>query len=335
MINIAVVGTGAWGLNLVRNFANLPEANLYACCDLDKNRLEKVKRNRPKTITTSNIDDILTDSKADGVVIATSAATHFKLAEKSLLHDKHTFVEKPLTLNVQEAEKLIQLAEEKSKILMVGHLLEYHPAVDKLKELIKSGELGDIYYLYSQRLNLGKIRQDENALWSFAPHDISVILYLLEEEPDDVSARGESYLQERIEDVVFVNLHFASGAMAQIQLSWLDPHKVRKTTIVGSKKMVVFDDMESMEKVKIYDKGITKSGAVVSYGESLTLRFGDIYIPRINMSEPLTIECQHFIDCIQENKTPKSDGKDGLRALKVLAAAQKSLDRGGMPIKCK
>ncbi len=266
-------------------------------------------------------------------MIATSAKTHYELVKKALLHDKHVYVEKPFTLNVTEAEELVKLAEEKDKILMVGHLLEYHPAVEKLKELIDNGELGKIYYLYSQRVNLGKIRQDENALWSFAPHDISIILYLLGTEPVNISARGNAYLQDKIEDVVFMSLYFPGRVMAHFHLSWLDPHKIRKLTIVGSEKMAVFDDMESEEKVRIYDKGVTrKNKDFVSYDEFLTLRFGDIFIPHITMAEPLKRECQHFLNCIKENKAPRSDGRDGLRVVKVLAAAQKSLERGGEPV---
>jgi len=334
MINIAVLGLGYWGPNLARNFDKLDDSNLYACCDLDNRNLDVLKDSYPKTRFSKDFNEVITDAKVDAVVIATSARTHYALAKKALLQGKHIYVEKPFTLDVAEAKELVELANKKDKKLMVGHLLEYHPAVEKLKELIDNGELGDIYYLYSQRTNLGKIRQDENALWSFAPHDVSVILYLLGTEPIDVSVRGNAYLQDKIEDVVFVNLYFPKRVMAQLQLSWLDPHKIRKFTIVGSKKMVVFDDMESEEKLKIYDKGVTRNDKhFVSYDEFLTLRFGDVLMPHIAMTEPLTRECQHFLDCIKDNKTPRSDGMDGLRVVKVLSAAQKSLAQGGVPIK--
>ena len=334
MINVAVVGLGHWGPNLARNFDKLVDSNLYACCDLNDGNLETIKANYPRTKFSKDFDEIIDDPKIDAVVIATSAETHYELAKKALLKNKHVYVEKPFTLNVAAAEELVELAKKKDKRLMVGHLLEYHPAVEKLKELIDNGELGNIYYLYSQRVNLGKIRQDENALWSFAPHDISVILYLLGTEPVNVSVRGNGYLQDKIEDVVFVSLYFPNRVIAQLHLSWLDPHKIRKLTIVGSEKMVVFDDMESEEKIRIYDKGVTKNNKYfLSYDEFLTLKFGDILIPHITMSEPLKRECQHFLNCIKENKTPRSDGKDGLRVVKVLDAAQKSLDRGGEPIK--
>jgi predicted dehydrogenase len=213
---------------------------------------------------------------------------------------------------------------------MVGHLLLYHPAVTYLKELVQSGELGDVFYIYSQRVNLGKIRQDENALWSLAPHDISVILHLFEELPVSVSARGESYLQSGVPDVVFVNMKFPNRRMAQIQVSWLDPHKVRKITVVGSKKMVDFDDTESVEKLRIFDKGVS-GVSYDSYGDSITIRFGDIRIPHISMTEPLRAECQHFIDCILQDKRPLSDGADGARVVSILETAQRSMDNDGKP----
>ena len=226
-------------------------------------------------------------------MLAVPATQHFEAAKQALEAGKHVFVEKPITLNVRDARDLVELSEQTGRFLMVGHLLEYHPAVQMLKELIQTGELGEVYYLYSQRVNLGIIRQDENALWSFAPHDVSTVLYLLGQEPDSVSARGECYLQEGIEDVVFVNLHFTDGKMAQLQLSWLDPHKIRKLTIVGSRKMVVFDDAESAEKVRIYDKSAERRD-YVSYGDAISLRFGDVVIPHLEMIEPLMLECQHF-----------------------------------------
>jgi predicted dehydrogenase len=215
--------------------------------------------------------------------------------------------------------------------LMVGHLLEYHPVVHRLKSLIGSGELGPIYYIYSQRVNLGRIRGDENALWSFAPHDISQILFLLGMEPSNVSARGQSYVQEGIEDVVFLSLFFDNRIMAHIHLSWLDPHKVRRTTIVGQKKMAVFDDTETTEKLRIYDNHAEMTPAK-SYGEAIQVRFGDILIPRVEMAEPLKLECQHFIECVRDRATPISDARDGLRVIRIIEAAQRSLEKDGMPV---
>jgi predicted dehydrogenase len=227
---------------------------------------------------------------------------------------------------------LIRIAEREKRILMVGYLLKYHPVVNRLKHLIDSGELGDVYYIYNQRVNLGAVRNDGNALWYFAPHDISAILYLLDKEPTDVTARGQCYLQPGIEDVVFLTLNFAGKSMAHIHVSWLDPHKIRKITVVGSKKMAVFDDLESTEKLKIYDKSAEQNADYNTFAESITLRFGDITIPHLKMDEPLRLECQHFLDCIRERRQPLSDGRDGLRVVKVLDAAQRSLQSNGIPV---
>ena len=332
MINLAIVGLGYWGPNLLRNFDKLKDCEVKICCDLNKGNLLRIKEEYSHIVVTKDYKDLVEDTELEAIVIATSASTHYSLAKEALLHGKHVLVEKPFTLNLEHATELIQFAEKTGCKLMVGHLMEYHPAIEKLKEIIQSGELGEIYYLYSQRVNLGKIRQDENALWSFAPHDLSIIMYLLETEPEYVSAQGQAYLQENTEDVVFATLRFPGKVMAHIQLSWLDPHKIRKMTIVGCQKMVVFDDMAGGEMIKIYDRGVVNAH-FVPFGESLSLRFGDVSIPYIEMTEPLKLECQHFLDCIKNNETPRSDGKDGLRVVKVLKAAQRSLDKGGLPIR--
>jgi predicted dehydrogenase len=215
---------------------------------------------------------------------------------------------------------------------MVGHLLEYHPVVRRLRAMIQSGELGEVYYIYTQRVNLGRIRGDENALWSFAPHDLSQIMYILGMEPTDVSARGQSFIQDGIEDVVFLSLFFENRIMAHVHLSWLDPHKVRKTTIVGTHKMAVFDDTEASEKLKIYNNH-AEVPTIRNYGDSIQVRFGDILIPRVDMSEPLKIECQHFLECVQKRSTPLSDAYDGLRVIRILEAAQQSMEQDGVPVK--
>lgn len=332
-VKVATIGAGGWGKNLVRNFYQIGGADLSYVCDLDEGVLAKAELQYPGVKVSASVEDALADSEVQAVVIATPAVTHYEMAKKALQAGKHVFVEKPMTLKVRDARDLAATVEKTGLKLMVGHLLEYHPAVETLREMVVSGELGEIFYAYSQRVNLGVIRKDENALWSFAPHDISVILYLFDTEPETVCARGESYLQQGIEDVVFVNMRFADGKMAQMQLSWLDPHKIRKTTIVGSKKMVVFDDMESAEKVKVYDKGVSGGGEIISYAESFALRTGDIYIPHIKMVEPLRTECEHFIDCIRTDRQPRSDVQDGLRVVEVLAAAQESLSSGGVPVR--
>jgi predicted dehydrogenase len=331
MVGIAVVGAGAWGKNHIRVFSEIPNVHLKYICDSDPSRLTKLQKSYTQTKMVEKLSPILQDPEIKGIVITSSAISHFPLAKESLLVGKDVLVEKPMALNVKDADELVRIAEEKSRILMVGHLLIYHPVVDLLKEMIASGELGKIHYIYTQRVNLGVIRQDENALWSFAPHDLSVILELLNERPVVVSAHGESYIQKNIEDVVFLSLHFSDGKMANIHLSWLDPHKVRKITIVGSKKMVVFDDMEASEKLKIYDKGVG-SLSYDSYGEYLSLRFGDITIPNIKMVEPLRAEAEHFIRCIESKEKPKTGGRDGLEVVKILVAAQQSLGQKGFPV---
>jgi predicted dehydrogenase len=331
-IGIAVVGTGDWGANLVRNFGALPGARLVALCDTDPKRLNATVAKYPGTRGVTDPNDVATDPEIQGVVIAAPAVHHYAIAQRMLEAGKDVYVEKPLTLEVGHAETLVKLARDKQRILMVGHLLLFHPAVKYLKDLVTRGELGDLHYLYSQRVNLGKVRKDENAMWSFAPHDLSVILHLLDEEPVDVSARGSAFLQNGIEDVVFMDLRFPKGRQAHVHVSWLDPHKLRKFTVVGSKKMVVFDDMEASEKIRIYDKGVNRQGEVVSYGDALTVRSGDILLPQISLQEPLRIECQHFVDCIRDRTKPLTDGADGLKVVKVLAAAQESLESGGIPV---
>ena len=329
-LNVACVGAGYWGKNLVRVFHGLQNVRLKTVCDREAKIRASVRELYQDVDVVAEFGDVLKDDEIDAVVLAIPAVHHYETACQVLDSGKHVYVEKPMTMDVAEAEQLVQLADAQDRVLMVGHLLEYHPAVEMLKRLIVDGELGEIYYLYAQRLNLGIVRQDENALWSFGPHDVSVVLHLLDQEPESVSARGEGYLQSGIEDVVFVNLHFADGKMAQLQMSWLDPHKVRKLTIVGSKKMAVFDDMESVEKVRIYDKA-AELDDYESYGEAITLRFGDVLIPHINMAEPLKLECQHFADCVIKQKIPRSDGTDGYRVVRVLNAAQESMKRRGAP----
>jgi predicted dehydrogenase len=331
-IGIAVVGTGDWGANLVRNFARLPGARLLALCDADPARLAKASGQVSGVRAMTDVGEVCAADDVQAAVVSASAVSHHPLARRLLEAGKDVYVEKPLALQVDHAEELVRIARERGRILMVGHLLIYHPAVQYLKRLVDTGELGQVYYLYSQRVNLGKVRRDENALWSFAPHDLSVILHLLGEEPEDVVARGSAFLQGKVEDVVFVDLRFRGGRMAHVHVSWLDPHKLRKFTVVGSQKMAVFDDMEASEKVRIYDKGVDRVGEVVSYGDALTVRSGDILIPKISLQEPLTLECRHFVECVRDRRPPLTSGEDGLRVVKVLAAAQASLEQGGAPV---
>jgi predicted dehydrogenase len=332
MLQVAVVGVGGWGKNLARNYYQIPECSLRYICDLDQKKLEQLRSQLPGTTPTTRFEDLLEDAELQAIVIATTAATHYRLCRAALQAGKDVYVEKPFVLALSEGEELIELAAREGRILMVGHLLEYHPVINRLKRMIDSKELGDIYYIYSQRVNLGTVRNDENALWNFAPHDISSVLYLLGLEPSDVAARGQSYLQPGIEDTVFLTLNFNGRSMAHIHVSWLDPHKIRKITIVGSKKMAVFDDIESTEKLKIYDKSAEQNVSYNSFAEYVTLRFGDITIPHLKVEEPLRLECQHFLDSLRERRQPLSDGADGLRVLRILEAAQRSLKANGMPI---
>jgi len=332
MATLAVIGAGNWGKNLVRNFAALPDAELKYVCDLSETVRATMARQVPQATITDNADTVLTDSAVEAVVIAVDAPYHYELAKAALQAGKHTYVEKPLTLEGAQAEELADLADAKGRKLMVGHLLEYHPAVEFLKAALDAGELGDPLYLYFQRLNLGIVRKQENAWWSLAPHDVSVACYLFDAEPVSVSASGHAYLQDGVEDVVFANLKFADGRMAHIHVSWLDPHKIRRCTLVGSQKMVVFDDMQAAEKVRVYDKGADVQRSVDSYVEAITLRTGEIRIPKIPAGEPLRTECQHFLDAIANDTTPRSDGRDGVRVVKVLEAGGQSLARGGEPV---
>jgi predicted dehydrogenase len=323
-INIGVVGLGYWGPNLARNFAAIEDCHLTWGCDERPELRERWQAAYPATRFTGNLDDLLEDPSLDAIALATPVPTHGPLAERVLRAGKHCFVEKPLAYTVEDAERAVAAADEAGRTLMVGHLLVYHPGVDKLKEIAESGELGDIHYIYSQRLNLGQLRRDENALWSLGAHDVSVILHLAGEGPSLVEARGEAYTNPGVEDVVFAFLRFPSGIAAHLHMSWLDPHKTRAFTVVGSKRMATFDDMELERKVTVYDKGFDEDAS--SYGEYIT-RSGDIRSPRIANREPLRLECEHFIHSLRTGETPRSDGEAGLRVVRVLAELEASLRR--------
>jgi len=318
-----VVGLGYWGPNLARNFDALPGSELRWCCDARDDVRARHQAAFRSTRFTDSLEDLLGDPDLDAIVLATPVPTHAELAVRVLEAGKHCFVEKPLAQSVVDAERAVEAAETAGRVLMVGHLLQYHPGVHKLKDLADAGELGDIHYIYSNRLNLGQLRADENALWSLGAHDISVILHLAGEEPFELAARGESYMREGIEDVVFAFLRFPSGLAAHMHLSWLDPHKERRFTVVGSKRMATFDDMELERKVTVYDKGFDPHST--NCGEYIT-RAGDIYSPRLPNAEPLRLEAQHFVDCIVERRSPVSDGASGLRVVRVLELLQEQLD---------
>ncbi len=332
MLRVGVIGAGAWGKNHVRTFNNLDRARLVAVADGSAKVRAGVTQGYPGVAVHEDGQALIDSAEIDALVIATPAPTHAALAKAALAAGKHVLVEKPLALTRADAQAVVAAAEESGKVLMVGHLLLYHQAVLYLKSLVDSGELGKPLYVYCERVNLGVIRQEENALWSLGPHDLSVADFLLGDRAVDVTARGADFLQDGIHDVVFANVRYASGAVANIHVSWLDPHKSRRVVLVGDKKMAVFDDMAGQEKVKIYDKGAQRVPAAVGYGEHLTVRSGDILIPKIPMSEPLKDEVNHFVDCILEGKTPRTDGQNGLDVVEMLAAAQRSLESGGVPV---
>lgn len=332
MIRLGIIGVGGWGKNLLRNFQEQPEAEVVIASDLVESRLNVARTKYPNMAITDDYRQILQDSAIQGVVVATPGGTHFRIVRDCLQAGKDVFVEKPMALTGRDCRELCELAAEKDLILMVGHLLLYHPGVIKLKDELQADTIGDLYYLYSQRVNLGKIRRSENSLWTFAPHDISVALYLIGFDPLAVSAHGESYIQEGVADVVFATITFPGKVLAHIHVSWLDPHKVRRITIVGSKKMMVFDDMESSEPIKIYDKGVPEAIQYDTYGEYLHLRYGDVQIPWVKAGEPLKVETGHFIECVKERKTPLTDGWNGLKVVRVLEAAQQSLEAGGVTV---
>jgi predicted dehydrogenase len=319
-----VVGLGYWGPNLARNFDRLPGAELAWVCDGSAEVLERVAAGFPKARTAAGLDELLGDPELDAVIIATPVPTHHSLAEQVLAAGKHCFVEKPLAQSAADAERVVEAAREAGRVLMVGHLLEYHPGLERLGEIAAAGELGDIHYIYGNRLNLGKLRAEENALWSLGAHDVSVVLRLAGEEPYECTAVGESYMRDGVEDVVFCFMRFPSGLAAQLHLSWLDPHKERRFTVVGSKKMATFDDMEVERKLTVYDKGFDED--FTSYGEYIA-RSGDVHSPQVPNDEPLRIECAHFVDCVRDGVTPRSDGESGLRVVRVLEELQSSLDR--------
>ena len=323
-MRVGLAGLGYWGPNLARNFDDLAE--LTWLCDLSADLLDQFGARYPGARMTSRFEDLLEDDSLQAVVVATPVTTHYELARQALEGGKHVFVEKPPALSASEADELVALAEERNLVLLPGHLLLYHPAVTKLKELIESGELGDVLYLYGNRQNLGQIRKDENALWSLGVHDLSVILYLLEEEPIEAVAHGNAFLNPGVEDVVFCYLRFPSGKIAHMHLSWLDPHKMRKITVVGRDKMVVFDDMELERKITVYEKA-PEEPPPGTYGEWQT-RTGDIYSPKIASDEPLRLECAHFLRLTTNGPDGHREALDGLRVVRALDRLTESLRAG-------
>jgi predicted dehydrogenase len=325
MTKVGMIGAGRWGFNWVRTLATLPDVELRWCCDVSPVSLENVRGQFPQVQITTRLDDLLDDATLDAVVIATIAPTHFEVAQRALLAGKHVLIEKPMTLTAADADALTELAERRRRVLMVGHLLEYHPVVRHIRHMIDTGELGDVSYLVSQRLNLGTIRGDENAWWSLAPHDVSVANRLFGAAPLSVQCRGQCIVRPGVEDVVFATLEYPGGRLAQFHVSWLDPHKSRTLTVVGSRKMAVFDDTAA-QKLVVHDKGFAHTG------DRVTLRQGGIEVPAVAAAEPLALEAQHFVDCIRSGRRPISDGESGTQVVSVLEYGQRSLALGGQVV---
>lgn len=322
-VRVAVAGLGYWGPNIARNMAAIAGCEVRWLCDASPQARERIAPAFPTARLTGELQEVLADEQVDAVVLATPVPTHAELAVAVARAGKHCFVEKPLATSAADAQTAVAAAERAGRILMVGHLLEYHPAVERLKDLIDSDELGGLYYIYGNRLNLGKLRKDENALWSLGAHDVSVALHLIGEEPVECEAKGAAYVREDVQDVVFCFLRFPSGVVAHLHLSWLDPHKERRMTVVGSRRMATFDDMLIEGKLTVYDKGFDEDTR--SWGEYIA-RSGDAFSPQIPNFEPLRLECEHFIDCIRTGATPRSDGHSGLRVVRVLERLQRSLE---------
>jgi len=330
MIGIAVVGCGYWGPNLLRNLKRLGECDVKTICDVDADRLADMKRLYPGIETTDDFERLIGDDRVDAVVIATPTRFHFDMGKRSLLAGKHTFIEKPMSVSAGQCAELIAAAERMKVTLMVGHTFVYSCPVRKIKQIIDSGELGDVQYISSRRLNLGLFQKDINVAWDLAPHDISIILYILGEMPRFVACQGKSHVAAGVEDVTHMTLNFHNGGFALIHNSWLDPNKIREMTFVGTEKMLVYNDIEPIEKIKIYDKCVKKPPHYETFAEfQYAYHYGDMRAPYVKQVEPLQLECRNFIDCIKTGGQPESNGEAGLRVVQVLEAASKSLRNGG------
>lgn len=332
-MNIGLIGCGYWGINYIRVFSELRDSVVATVCDVDQERLDMVKKRFPWVKEAGIFQQFLCDPKVEAVVVATPTCTHYEIAKESLLHDKHVLVEKPLATKVEEGEELVELAKKRKRVLMVGHTFLYNPGIRKMKECIESDDFGQVYYLNATRTHLGLIRSDVNAIWDLAPHDVSIFNYLMNAQPLWVSAVGASCLHNNREDVGFITLSYPQGIVGNIRVSWIDSNKVREVVVVGSKKRVVFDDLNNLEKIRIFEKGASITGGVDSFGEfQLSLRDGDIISPKVETSEPLKNQCAHFLDCIQHGSTPLTDGWNGLTVVKVMVAIEQSLRANGMRI---
>lgn len=332
-INIGVVGCGYWGPNLIRNFHFLNDCTMKLMCDLDESRLDHLRRLYPEVEGETQYSHLLNGSGIDAVVIATSVRYHYEMAKASLEAGKHTFVEKPMASSTEQCEELIALAEKNGLVLMVGHTFLYSAPVLMIKKILENGDIGDIRYISSRRLNLGLFQKDINVAWDLAPHDISIILYIMEEFPIRVNCQGNANITPGVEDITNMSLTFRHKRFATVQSSWLDPRKVREMTIVGSRRMIVYNDVEPLEKIKIYDIRVESPPHYDTFAEfHYSYHYGDRYLPYIKQEEPLKMECQHFLDCIRDGKMPRSNGRQGAELVRILEAATESLHQNGASI---
>jgi predicted dehydrogenase len=332
-LSVGVVGCGYWGPNLIRNFRSLADCRLKSICDVSEDRLRHLKNLYPEVQAETVYDQLLTDPGLDAIVVATSVKHHYPMAKASLLAGKHTLIEKPLASSVEQCEELVAIAKKQGLILMVGHTFLYSPAVRKIKEIIDKNDIGEIRYISARRLNLGLFQKDINVAWDLAPHDISIILYIMQETPYSINCRGAAHITPGIEDVTSMNLHFTNERSATIQSSWLDPKKVREMTIVGSERMIVYDDVAAQEKIKIFDVHVKRPPHYDTFAEfHYAYHYGDTYSPYVKGDEPLKVECQHFLDCIRNGRTPITSGVKGLEVVKILEASSASIKQCGAPI---
>jgi predicted dehydrogenase len=329
-INVAVAGCGYWGPNLIRNFRALSACRLKVMCDMNQQRLDHLHELYPEVQGSVDFEGVVTDPEIDAVAIATPVRLHYPMAKASLLAGKHTFIEKPMATSTEQCKELVDIAERQGLVLMVGHTFLYSPSVRKIKEIVRSGDLGDIHYISARRLNLGLFQKDINVTWDLAPHDISIILYIMEEFPISVNCRGSAHVTPKIEDVTTLYLSFRNNRTAIIQSSWLDPRKVREMTIVGSKRMIVYDDVAQNEKLKVFDARVETPPHYDTFADfHYAYHYGDMYVPYIKQEEPLKGECQHFLDCIRQGSTPLSGGQQGMELVRILEAASLSLKQDG------
>ncbi len=332
-IKVGVVGCGYWGPNLVRNFRSLPDCSMKMMCDVSKDRLTHLKSLYPEVEGEMNYNHMLNGVGLDAVIIATSVKSHYPMAKASLLAGKHTFIEKPMAASSGECEELIDIARKKGLVLMVGHTFLYSPAVRKIREIVQRGDIGDIRYICARRLNLGLFQKDINVAWDLAPHDIAIILHIMETEVVTINCAGSAHITPGVEDVTAMWLNFPGNRSAIIHSSWLEPRKIREMTIVGSKQMIFYDDVSSLEKIRVFDMRVERPPHYDTFAEfNYAYHYGDVHVPYIKQEEPLKTECQHFLDCINQGTTPLTDGKQGLELVRILEASSQSLKQGGASV---